>query len=341
MSTVLETGAQDSPAAADGAREGVHLLGGAMVLAGGLSHEREVSLRSGRRVTDALHSAGIEARLHDADSSLLHELEASRPDAVFVALHGGDGEDGALRGILEMTGIPYVGSEPGPCRLAFDKSVAKTVLSAAGLRCPMSHTVPASMVRELGAAAVLSRLVEAVGLPLVVKPVRGGSALGATVVRERDALAEAMVACFGYGEDAMVECHVFGIEVAVAVVETADGPQALPAVEIDVVGGGPYDYEARYTAGTTDFYVPARLEQAVAERAADAALRAHRALGLRDLSRTDLVVSAAGEVSVLEVNVSPGMTETSLLPLAVTAAGWDLGQMCADLLRRAAARQRS
>lgn len=313
-------------------------LGRVVILAGGLTHERDVSLRSGRRVVDALRTQGIEAVLRDTDARLLDALIADPPDAVFVALHGGDGEDGAVRGVLAMAGIPFVGSLPGPCRVAFDKPAAKAVLAAAGIATPPSYTLPATTFRELGAPSVLARLVVALGLPLMVKPARGGSALGATVVRESDGLAEAMVSCFSYGEDALVERYVAGTELAVGVVDTGAGPEALPAVEIVVRNGGAYDYEARYTAGETDFFAPARLSSEVAGRAAEVAVLAHRVLGLRDVSRADVVVDADGKVHLLEVNVSPGMTETSLLPMAAAAAGLDLGRVCVDLLRQAVGR---
>lgn len=314
-------------------------LGSVLVLAGGLTHERDVSLRSGRRVADALRARGIDAVLRDTDERLLPALLADPPDAVLIALHGGDGEDGSVRGVLTLARVPYVGSLPGPCRLAFDKPAAKAVLAAAGLATPAAVTLPAATFRELGAERLLDQLVEGLGLPLMVKPARGGSALGATHVTRREQLPEAMVSCFSYGEDALVERWVEGTELAVSVVDTGAGPHALPAVEIVVRDGGPYDYEARYTAGETDFFAPARLPAALLDRAAAAAVRAHEALGLRDLSRADLVVDAGGDVHLLEVNVSPGLTETSLLPMALAAAGLDLGALCVDLLQQAAARR--
>ena len=171
----------------------------------------------------------------------------------------------------------------------------------------------------------------------MVKPTRGGSALGVSVVRTPDELPAAMVGAFAYGDVALLERFVEGTEVAVGVVETADGPVALPAVEI-VPDGGLYDYSARYTAGTTQFYVPARLDAAVAATAAEAALTVHRTLGLRDWSRSDLIVGADGTVNFLEVNVAPGMTETSLVPQALSAAGIDMGAQMAALVDRAIAR---
>lgn len=309
----------------------------AVVLAGGLSFEREVSLRSGRRVVDGLRSAGVEADLADADASLLDALADLAPDAVFIALHGATGEDGAIRGVLDLAGVPYVGASPHACRIAFDKPIAKGLLRAAGVATPDSVTLPHSTFRELGAHAVLERLVARLPLPLVVKPASGGSALGASVVRSAAALPAAMVQCFSYGETALVERYVEGTELAVSVVDLDGSPSALPAVEI-VPKEGLFDYTARYTAGATDYYTPARLDSAVLDAAATVALAAHRVLGLRDLSRTDLVVDATGTPWFLEVNVSPGMTETSLLPMSVAAAGLDLGTVCRDLLAAAGAR---
>jgi D-alanine-D-alanine ligase len=309
----------------------------AVILAGGLSFEREVSLRSGRRVCDALRAAGVEASVHDADAALLATLDEIGPDAAFIALHGGPGEDGAIRGVLDLAGVPYAGSTPHACRLAFDKPIAKGLLRAAGVATPEAVTLPHSTFRELGAHAILDRLLARVGLPLLVKPASGGSALGATVVTDAAALPAAMVHCFSYGDTALVERLVEGTELAVSVVDVDGTPRALPAVEI-VPKEGVFDYTARYTAGHTDYYTPARLDDAVLEKAAAAALAAHRVLCLRDLSRTDLIVDAAGTPWFLEVNVAPGMTETSLLPMAVTAAGLDLGGLCRDLLSAAAAR---
>jgi D-alanine-D-alanine ligase len=308
-----------------------------VVLAGGLSFEREVSLRSGRRVADALRSAGVEADLHDADASLLAYLADVGPDAAFVALHGSSGEDGAIRGVLDLAGVPYAGAAPHSCRLAFDKPTAKGLLAAAGVPTPDAVTLPHSTFRELGAHAVLDRLLVRLGLPLVVKPASGGSALGATMVRTANALPAAMVHCFSYGDTALVERLVEGTELAVSVVEVDGAPRALPAVEI-VPKEGLFDYSARYTAGATDYYTPARLDSSVLDAAADAALAAHRVLCLRDLSRTDLVVDASGTPWFLEVNVSPGMTETSMLPMSVAEAGLDLGVLCRDLLDAAVAR---
>jgi D-alanine-D-alanine ligase len=307
-----------------------------LVLAGGLSHERDVSLRSGRRVAEALREAGIETLERDVDATLLDDLAKGLADVVWPLLHGASGEDGAIRDVLDLLGVPYVGSTPAACRTAWDKPVAKSVARSAGLATPHSVALPHGTFRELGAQAVLTAMIDRLGLPLVVKPARGGSALGVTVVRAASELPRAMVGCFAYGDVALAERFVEGVEVAVSVVDTGDGgPRALPAVEI-VADGGTYDYDARYVAGSTEFFVPARLTAAAAAAVADAALRAHRSFGLRHLSRTDLIVDHDGRPWFLEVNVAPGMTETSLLPQSAEAAGEDCGVLYRRLVEAAA-----
>jgi D-alanine-D-alanine ligase len=311
-----------------------------LVLAGGLSYERDVSLRSGRRVLDALRGAGVSATMRDADVTLLPYLQENPPSAVVIALHGATGEDGSLRGVLDLCGVPYVGGDAQASRIAWDKPSAKSILRERGIPTPDWVALPHDRFSELGAVAVLDRIAGRLGLPLMVKPAQGGSGLGAAVVRDAAALPAAMVGCFAYDSTALVERFVPGANVAVSIVDLGDeGPRALPAVEI-VPRDGVYDYAARYTAGLTTWHAPARLSVAVAARVASAALAAHAALGLRDLCRVDLIVDAAGEPHVLGVNVSPGMTETSLLPLAVQAEGLDFGKMLATLAGRAAARAR-
>jgi len=309
-----------------------------VVLAGGLSPERDVSIRSGRRVANALRAAdsSIDVIERDVDSTLLKSLRTDAPDCVIPMLHGAAGEDGAVRDVLDGLGIPYVGSGPDACRLAFDKPVAKALLRAEGIATPRSVALPHSTFRELGAASVLDALVAAVGLPAVVKPARGGSALGATIVNDASELPAAMVNAFAYGDVAMIESFVAGVEVAVAVVDSADGPRALPAVEI-VPDSGFYDYAARYTAGSTEFFVPARVSREQSDALATLAVRVHTSLGLRDWSRTDAIVTPEGAM-FLEVNAAPGMTETSLMPQALMNAGMDLGELTAYLVRAAVAR---
>jgi D-alanine-D-alanine ligase len=328
---------EPSPTSEPGPAGAAPVAGQVLVLAGGLSHERDVSLRSGRRVAEALRSTGLEVVERDVDASLLSLLRTERPVCVVPMLHGETGEDGAIREVFELLGVPYVGAPPSSCRTAFDKPVAKAVASRAGILTPDSVCLPHETFRELGAAEVMDAVVDRLGLPLMVKPAKSGSALGASVVRTREDLPAAMVNAFAYGDVALLEQLVVGLEVAVPVIDDGAGPRVLPAVAIQP-DGGVYDYTARYTAGSTEFVTPAPLAPAVAEEVARVALTAHEALGLRDLSRSDLIVDDRGRVWFLEVNVAPGFTETSTVPLSIQAAGLDLGKVCASFVQAAVAR---
>lgn len=303
-----------------------------VILAGGLSHEREVSLRSGRRVAETLRDFGQHVEVLDVDSDLLATLRSRRPDVVWPLLHGSTGEDGSIRDLLHLVGVPYVGTGSAGSRIAWNKPVAKTLLNRAGGPTPEFVTLPQSLFREAGAHTVLGAVLDRLGLPLVVKPAQGGSALGVTLVTEADDLAQAMVSCFSYGEVALIERAVTGTEVAVSVVDVDPGgaPRALPIVEI-VTDDGPYDYDARYNAGRTEYFVPARLSGGVERAAIDMAVLAHRELGLQHLSRTDIIIDAGGTPWFLEVNVAPGMTETSLLPQAAQAAHQPADQLYAAI----------
>ncbi|MFV0287595.1 MAG: D-alanine--D-alanine ligase, partial [Demequina sp.] len=250
-----------------------------MVLAGGLSHERDVSMRSGRRVQEELRDAGLKVSLHDVDSNLIPALRSREDVVVWPMLHGASGEDGSLQGLLELLGVPYVGTRAREARVAWVKSVAKAVFARDGIATPEYVTLPQSLFREVGAEHVISAIQDRMGLPVVVKPARGGSALGVTLVTERDELSRALVHCFAYGDTALIEAAVNGVEVAVSVLGTGDDAEALPAVEIQAEGA--YDYDARYNPGRVEYFAPARLSSEDATTVADAALAVHRNLGLR------------------------------------------------------------
>ena len=311
-----------------------------LVLAGGISHERDVSLRSGRRVADSLASHGITVELRDPDATLLSYLRASRPDVVWPALHGASGEDGALRGLLDFIGIPYVGSRSDAARLAWDKPTAKTIVGRVGVSTPRSITLPRDAFRELGAHSILDEIQDEFSGPLVVKPAQGGSAQGVTVVDDRALLSRAMVDAYTYCDSALIEQKISGTEIAIGIIDNGDGAVALPAVEIQPLSGV-YSFEARYNAGETRFFVPARITPEIAARAERAALDAHAALGLRHLSRVDLIIDGAGTPWFLEANVLPGLTETSILPQALEAAGHDLGWVYSALADAAIAEARA
>lgn len=303
------------------------------VLAGGLSHERDVSLRSGRRLSAALRHAGLTVDEWDTDANLLERLRLQRPDTAIVALHGGEGENGSIQTVLEMLGVPFVGTGSRGCRTAWDKPTAKALVAEAGFATPEWVVLPHGTFRELGAQAMLDAIVERLGLPLLLKPDQGGSALGTQVVRDAADLPAAMVGCLAYGDTVLAERFVEGTEVSVTVVEQEDGAKALPAVEI-VPEGELYDYTARYTAGLTDFFAPARLPDATVKAVGELAVAAHRLLGLRHISRTDAIIDGSGHAHFLEVNSSPGLTETSTVPMAIEAEGSSLGQVFNDLVTR-------
>ena len=310
-----------------------------LVLSGGLSAERDVSIRSGRRVAEALRldRPDWEVSEHDVDASLMTALNLHRPDCIIPLLHGAAGEDGALRNVLESLAIPFVGSTAATSRLAFDKAITKQLAADAGVATPDAVALPQSIFRELGAAAVMDAVVARIGLPIVVKPTKGGSALGTSIVHSAADLPAAMVGAFAYGDVVLMEAHISGTEVSVSVFERDGDLLALSAVEI-VPDGELYDYASRYTAGTTEFFCPARLSEEAALAAQALALNVHVLLGLRDLSRTDMIIGADGTAWFLEVNVAPGMTETSLFPQALQAADLGLGEVTAALVDGAVAR---
>ncbi|WP_062381132.1 D-alanine--D-alanine ligase family protein [Demequina pelophila] len=309
----------------------------ALILAGGLSHERDVSIRSGRRVHEFLRGRFDKVSLLDVDSELVPTLRFGDVDVVWPLLHGASGEDGSLQALLELVGVPFVGTGSKEARVAWNKAVAKAVLLREGIATPDYVTLPQSLFREVGAEHILDLIVDRFSLPVVVKPVRGGSALGVSVVQSREDLASAMVHCFAYGDTALIEKAVIGTEVAMSVLGTGDAARVLPAVEM-VTDNGDYDFDARYNPGRVEYFAPARLSDAAREAAERTALQVHRVMGLRDLSRVDIILDGEGVPQVIDINIVPGMTETSLFPQAAEAAGLDLAAVYGELVDEAFAR---
>jgi D-alanine-D-alanine ligase len=301
------------------------------VLAGGRTPERDVSLRSGHRVMTSLESLGHDASVLDpAERPLVEALEEMRPDLCWPVLHGKEGEDGTVQRLLDLLELPYTGTAAFDCEVAFDKVLAKDALRRAGVPTPDWVAVEGWALRDLGAGAALDRALDRVGVPAVVKPSRSGSALGVGFVERAQDLPPALMAALSFSGAAVIEAKVEGTEVACSLL----GPdlEALPLVEI-VAKDGVYDYAARYTAGATEYHAPARLDQEVAASVVAHASRAAVALGLRDVTRVDAIVDHEGSPWILEVNVSPGMTETSLLPLAAQAMGLGLPDVCDRIMR--------
>lgn len=308
-----------------------------LILSGGISHERDISLKSGRRVADGLLSHDVSVEIRDPDGSLIEHLNEAPPSVVWPVLHGASGEDGALRALLEMLGIPYVGSTADASRIAWNKPVAKSLVERAGVVTPRSITLSRDAFRELGAESVLETVTETFGVPLIVKPAQGGSAQGVSWVDSPEDLRKAMVHAFTYSDVALIEQRIIGVEVCVPIIDTGDGPRAIPAVEIEPISGH-YDFEARYTAGATRFYTPPRLEEGVQKTVSDLALTVFDALGLRDLARVDFIIDSDNTAWFLEASTMPGLTETSSTALALDSAGYDVGGVYAALVDSARAR---
>lgn len=300
------------------------------ILAGGLTHEREVSLHSGRRVAAALINSGVQAKVLDLDSQLLQRLDALEPDVIWPLIHGSAGEDGSLQDLIELIGIPFVGTKSYGCRLSSDKSIAGSVLAGAGINVPESTALPQSLFRDIGAASVLDLIEARYGFPVVVKPTKAGSSLGLTIVESRADLPGAMVDCFAYGDVALIQQYVAGREFGVGVVELDDdGPKSLPPVEVKATG--PYDYDARYNPGRVEYFVPAPVTDDEMETIKNLAVSVHKTLGLRHLSRTDVILDENGEAWFIDVNTAPGMTETSIFPLAAQAEAEKSGRTADDI----------
>ena len=300
------------------------------VIAGGLSLERDVSLRSGGRVAEALTDRGHAVTTLDLDDQLVAALTAADFDVAYLALHGQAGEDGAIQSLLELLDIPYTGPDAISSVLAWDKSVAKGLLRRAGLATPDWMTLSSDAIRDMGAARALDRVLERLGAPIIVKPTQGGAALGVRLVEDVAELPAALMASFSYHDVVMLERYVEGPEVAVSIV----GGQPLPPVEI-VPRVGRYDYVARYTHGATEYFVPARLPAETIAACTSLATQAWELLGCRDVSRADLMVDADGTPWLLEFDTCPGMTETSLLPAAALAQGWSFPDLCERVLQSA------
>jgi D-alanine-D-alanine ligase len=310
------------------------------VLKGGGSLERSVSLRSGARAQSALERLGHEVLALDAGPELLAQLHESKPDAAFVALHGRDGEDGTVQGLLETIGVPYTGSGPAACMRCTDKALAKYLMREAGIPTPDFTAFKESAVKDLGVAAALGDIERMLGFPMVVKPASQGSALGVKFARSSEELPGAIVGALSYDRKVVIERYVPGRDLAVSVLDclpaSSGEPIALPVVEAIPREEDFYNYESRYEIGMTTFVCPADLDPDTASRAQELALDVYRLLGCHGVARMDLMLDEqSDELLVLEANVVPGLTETSLLPLAADAAGVDFDALVERILASA------
>jgi len=299
------------------------------VLYGGISAEREVSLSTGGQVIAALREAGFDVLPIDVGADLGAVIAAltPKPDAVFNALHGRFGEDGAIQGVLDWMGIPYTHSGVRASALAMDKIAAKAVFAAAGLPIAAGRLVE---MPELEAADPMPR-------PYVVKPANEGSSVGVHIVRQGDNRRVEIARSWSYGNSALVEEYIAGRELTVGVM----GERALAVTEI-VASHSFYDYESKYADGGSRHVIPARIDTATYDRAMQVAVAAHRALGCRGASRADFryddTVETPGRLVLLEVNTQPGLTPTSLLPEQAAHLGMSFSRLCAWMVENAACR---
>jgi D-alanine-D-alanine ligase len=302
------------------------------VLKGGGSLERQVSLRSGARVEDALQRLGHEVIAIDVGHDLVARLRTEAPDVAFVAMHGRDGEDGTVQELLEILGIAYTASGVSACMRCADKVLSKHAMSDAGIRTPDFYSFTETAFKELGAAEALGAIEERLEFPIVVKPADQGSALGVKFARSPADVPPALVAAFSYSHKVLLERHVHGRDLAVSIL----GDEPLPIVEAVPREEDFYDFSARYTIGRTSFVCPAQLGDALTDAAQSLALEVFRLLGCRGFARVDLMLEeGTDELFVLEVNAIPGLTETSLLPQAADAAGIGFDELIGRIVEMA------
>ena len=297
------------------------------VLMGGVSAEREISLRSGKAVADALREKGHDVVEIDITDEDISQVQEAKVDAAFIALHGRFGEDGGIQGLLEEAGIPYIGSDPHASRVGMDKMATKCFF--------ITHDVPTPPFRLVTTAQRWSQIDEAIaetGLPLVVKPLRQGSSIGVSIARTKEEVAIALAEAFRYGHRALLERFISGREFTVGVLDN----EALPVIEMRPAQAF-FNYEAKYSDPKTEFIAAPDLPPEMLDKLQAVALSAHRSIGCRHLSRVDILIEDDGCVYTLEVNTIPGLTDRSLYPLAAREAGISFPDLCDRIVELALA----
>jgi len=298
------------------------------LLAGGASGERDISLASGAGAREALESAGFSVTTFDpiVKKDLVALVEGDF-DVAFICLHGRYGEDGTIQGMLEVLGIPYIGSGVWSSSLAIDKARAKVFYRHFDINTPISATLFSDKPYSL------DKVIQRVGFPCVVKPADEGSALGVHIIDTEDQLEQAIQDVFGICKELLVERYIKGTELTVAVLGNEDAV-ALPVIEI-VPKNEFYDFESKYAPGGSEHICPARLSDEDTARVQELAVAAHKALGCSGVSRTDIIMDEEGVCWVLETNTVPGMTSTSLLPDSARVAGYSFPELCTKLIELA------
>ncbi len=301
------------------------------VLMGGISGERDVSLRSGKRVLASLKKQGFKVVAVDPakEKNLTHKLKILKIDIAYIALHGKFGEDGIIQGILDAADIPYTGSKVLASALAMNKLASKRIFQAMNIPTPCYEYINQHNIKE-----ILPRIENEFPVPLIVKPVSEGSSLGVTLVKNRKKIRRIVESTIKRFNEVLVEDFIKGTEVTVGILGGPKDLQALPILEL-IPKNEFYDYEAKYTEGMTKFVLPARLPEALYKYVQEVAISAHKALGCHGVSRVDFIVSKNNIPYVNEINTIPGMTERSDLPAEAAAAGISFDQLVLKILESA------
>jgi len=307
------------------------------VLMGGRSLEREVSFMSGHRVSEALEEKGHEVVRLDVDENLVDNLKQAQVDLAYIALHGKYGEDGTIQELLEILDIPYTGPGVYSSRVSFDKALAKEIFMLEDIPTAPFFALSLGTFKEMGGSGALGEVIKKIGLPIVVKPACQGSALGIKIAKTREELPAALIAALSYDDKVVLEKFVKGTEVSISIIGN-DNPSPLPIVEV-IPQKEFFDFDSMYTMGMTDYFVPARLSKEMTKKVEEIALKVHKVLQCRDVSRVDIKIEDDIPY-VLEINTSPGMTETSLLPMAAQEAGIEFSDLVEKLVGLALERVR-
>ena len=303
-------------------------LGKVVLILGGMSSEREVSLMSGKGVYDALTEAGVDVTRYDPQQESISELEKGNYDRAFIALHGRYGEDGTIQGVLEYLGVPYTGPGVRCSAIAIDKNLTKQIWRERQIPCPKGMLVSPD--------SDMHYVLQELGRDLVVKPAREGSSIGLTKLKDAtvEDLRAAVEKAAVLDRHVLVEERLFGRELTVAVMGAGQDAKVLPIIEI-IAPNGDYDYQNKYFTNDVLYECPAKLSDDVREDISRACLSAYRALGARGWSRIDLILSEDGSFNLLEMNTSPGMTAHSLVPLAAKNAGMSYQELVLKILSEA------
>jgi len=303
-----------------------------LVIMGGTSEEREVSLRSGNAVYDALKLSGYSVERLVLNHDNLNQIEIIKPDVAFIALHGKFGEDGTIQGYLELMGIPYTGSGVAASAICMDKVISKKLFAYEQI--PTADFIVLQRHEYVNNRdQIAEKLLQMMGLPVVVKPATQGSSIGTVIVKNQMDLIPALEQAFAYDREILIEKFIEGTEVTVAVLGNSS-PRILPVIEITSENEF-YDYQSKYTQGMCHHIIPARIEEGQIRQIEEICLRTYQSMGCRGVVRIDIIIDKTGNPYVLEVNTIPGMTEMSLVPDAAKAAGMSFEQLVDELIKLA------